>query len=100
MEAESVAVPFMLGVTTALRGGLTCLAPLQGTLWRVRRHVEESTAERPTVPQRLEPRRPAPTATPTTAATATATGPGSAPINIRIDARGEARSGGPSRSPL
>lgn len=75
-----LAVAFMLEVTTA-RGALTC--PIR---WRAQQHVGESTAERPMVRQRLEPRRPAllttVAATTTTAATATPTAIGYAQINI------------------
>jgi hypothetical protein len=84
----SVAVPYTPDVTTA-GGALTCPTRSQGTLWRVQQHVEESTAEQPTVLQRLEPQRPALTATTTTAATVTPTAIGSARINIRTDARDE-----------
>jgi hypothetical protein len=93
----SVAVPFTLDVTAG--GALTCPARSQGTLQRGPQRVAGSTAEpliagpiaeRPTVLQRLEPRRPAPltmAATTTAVATATPTAIGSAQINIRIDAR-------------
>src|SRR4051794_39728224 len=82
----SAAAPFTRDVTTAVVV-LTCPAQSQYTPSRGRRHVEASTAERLTVPQRLEPL--APTATTTAAATAMPTAIAFVPINICIDPRRE-----------